>query len=224
MIPRALSDAKASDDCAILCNGPTLAQVPLAGIPCDTIGLNRSWELHASTYHCMLDPEHWQAYERITGRPASSIARLIVGACAEAPASAQKVVLLDDALYGIFGSGGIPRWCDYVFEDWLKHSPRAYACGCVTYFALQIAVALGYSTIYLIGLDQRNEHDDRGKFYASSPTPAHVFARQRELFGYVQGLIDCDRIPAEIINVELYEDASACRAFPRTTFAEAFGA
>lgn len=183
---------------AILCNGPTLADYNLAQIPMETIGLNRSWELLRSSYHVMADPEQWQAYERVA--PIGAIRNLYTGE--DGPETATRLRWLDSDR---------PRWSWWPFEL------GVYLCGCVTWAALQIAVGLGKTTIYLVGMDMQ-PREASGKFYGGE-WPRKAEAKQRELMGYAAGLLEPNGI--RLINVTP-PNLSRCRAFERMTFEEAF--
>jgi hypothetical protein len=45
----------AGQKCAILANGVTIEDFPVAEWPYVTIGINRSWEIVNSPYHCIID-------------------------------------------------------------------------------------------------------------------------------------------------------------------------
>ena len=192
---------------AILCNGPTLGDHAKAGnlkkLPCETIGLNRSWQVARSSYHVMIDPVQMEDYVRITKQPLSSIPNLYTGE--NGPPAATRLKVLDSTE---------PRFSFYPLElgVWL--------CGAVTWVALQLAVSFKRNPIYLIGLDLK-PRGTTGKFWGG-PWDPNAEARQRELFGYARGFLG--QTGVEIIHV-LYDkpEESKCWAFPKHRFDRVFG-
>lgn len=195
---------------AILCNGPSLADHPLNKIDCETMGLNRSWELQQSGRHVMLDPEQWEYFTRTTGKPLSELGHLYTSA--DGPGDT-KLRMMDS------------RHPRFSFEP-IKHG--VFSGRCVTWVALQLARSLGYDTIYMVGLDlstrtirSRQGHKELIKFYPTAHSPESLklgWARQRELFGYAAGLFTY--LGIEVYNVN---PKSECTAFPFRSFGECFG-
>lgn len=190
---------------AILCNGPSLEDHAKAGhlkhIPCETIGVNRSWEVARSSYHVMIDPAQWEDYRRITGHSAGEIPNLYTGQ--NGPDGATKLNILDTIE---------PRFSFYPVEM------GAWLCGSVTWVALQLAVWMRRNPIYFFGLDLQ-PRGCKGKFWGGTWDP-HSEARQRELFGYARGLLGPSGI--EMVNVVMIPEHSKCQAFPKKRFGEAF--
>lgn len=189
---------------AILCSGPSLAQHPLSKIPMETIGINSSWSLIKSSYHVMCDPLQWEHYTRTTNRNPSTITNLHTGQ--DGP-GVIKLKLLDTKR---------PRFSldPYNYGAWL--------CGTVTWVALQIAVAMKRSPIYLLGLDLHASPSGEHKIpNAPGKWTDKAQRRQLELFGYARGYL-VDGLGIDIINVEHSPDTSACWAFETQTFARAF--
>lgn len=189
----------------ILCNGPSLADHHDAGhlkrIPCETIGLNHSWELITSSYHVMVDPQQWQDYERITKLPISTIPNLYTGKIG--PASATRLDILDSVE---------PKFSFHPIDI------GAWLCGAVPWVALQLAVFFKRSPIYFFGLDLQ-PRGTKGKFWGGFWDPISE-PRQRELFGYARGLLG--RSGIEIINVVMKDSDTRCHAFPKKRFEQVF--
>lgn len=192
---------------AILCNGPSLADHPLHKIDCETMGLNRSWELISSTHHVMLDPDQFGEYKRQTGKEPSTITNLWTG---EDEPGKYRLRMMDTVE---------PR---FSYEP-LKHG--VFLCGSVTWVALQIARYLDYTTIYMLGLDlkervirSREGHTTKAKFYGGQ-APKRGWARQRELMGYAAGIFNYHGIKVYNINDS---NGSECWAFPFMRFDVAF--
>lgn len=195
---------------AILCNGPSLSDYPLNKIDCETMGLNRSWELQRSAYHVILDPEQWEYYRRTTGRPLSELGHLYT---AEDGPGDTKLRMMDS------------RHPRFSFEP-VNHG--VFSGRCVTWVALQLARSLGYDTIYMVGLDlctrkvrSRAGHKELIKFYPtehSAESMRLAWSRQRELFGYAAGLF-------QYLGIQVYNvnPKSECTAFLFKDFDECFG-
>jgi hypothetical protein len=190
---------------AILCNGPSLEDHANAGhlkaIPCETIGINRSWELMASSYHVMIDPLQWEMYERVTGQSISTLHNLYTGMIG--PESANCIEILDSVE---------PRFSFYPMEL------GAWLCGAVTWVALQLAVHWKKSPICFFGLDLK-PRGAKGKFWGGT-FPHVAECRQRELFGYAAGLLGHSGI--ELINVVMKDEDTKCHAFPKRKFEDVF--
>ena len=192
---------------AILCNGPSLSDHPLHKIDCETMGLNRSWKLIKSSHHVILDPEQWEYFQRETGRPLSDLGHLYTG---EDGPGDTKLRLMDS------------RHPRFSFEP-IRYG--AYSGRCVTWIGLQLALKLGYTTIYMLGLDlstrkirSRTNPKELVKFYGGETIPTVAWFRQRELFGYAAALFS-------YLGVECYNVSpkSECTAFPFASFDECFG-
>jgi len=194
---------------AILCNGHSLLDHAklslLQKIPCETIGINASWEVLTSSCHVMIDPLQWERYTRITGNNPSAIPNLYTGPIG--PKSAIHINILDTVE---------PKFSFNVTEF------GAWLCGSVAWVALQVAVSMRKSPIYFFGLDLQPRWvagELRGKFWGGI-WDTHAEARQRELFGYARGLLGHSGI--EIINVVINQNDTKCQAFPKRTFAQCF--
>jgi hypothetical protein len=190
---------------AILCNGPSLEDHAKVGhlkrIPCETIGVNRSWEVMGSSYHVMVDPEQWNMYKRVTGKDISTLHNLYTGMIG--PESAERIHILDSVE---------PRFSFYPIEF------GAWLCGAVTWVALQLAVYFKRNPIYFFGLDLQ-PRGTKGKFWGGTWDRISE-PRQRELFGYARGLLGQSGI--ELVNVVMDERDTRCHAFPKRKFEEVF--
>lgn len=197
---------------AILCNGPSLLDHANAGnllrIPCETIGVNRSWEVAGSSHHVMIDTNQWGYYKRIAGKGLETIPNLYTGkhytGGDKPPPSATHLNVLDTVE---------PRFSldPFGFGVWL--------CGTVTWVALQLAVFWKSNPVYFFGLDLM-PRGCNGKFWGGTWDP-HMEARQRELFGYARGYLG-GALGIELINVVINENHTRCHAFPKRRFAEVF--
>lgn len=190
----------------ILCNGPSLKDHFDAGnlkrIPCETIGVNRSWEVMRSSYHVMIDPAQWEMYKRVTGEDPSTIPNLYTGP--KGP-GAIKLTILDSVE---------PRF------SWEPIRYGAWLCGAVSWVALQLAVSFKRNPIYFIGLDLKRRGCD-GKFWGGTWDPI-AEPRQRELFGYAEGLLRKHHC-IDIFNICIRDEDTKCHAFRKVRFEEVFG-
>jgi len=197
---------------AILCNGNSLAEHARLGnlkrIPCDTMGLNRSWELHESTCHLMVDPPQWAFYREARGLDAvDGIPHLITST--NGPGKSQVRILGRNDTRRIFFS-----WEPFIYGAWL--------CGTVTWVALQLAVAMQANPIFFLGLDLQPKKvggELRGKFWGGT-WPESAEARQRELLGYAVAMLE--RCGVELVNVVVNPDDSRCESMLKRTFEHAF--
>ena len=133
---------------AILGNGRSLLDHDLSRITVPTIGLNRSWRLHGSTYFVCADYRHYcEAFDRMKHLFVSGFA------------SAEKwgVGTRVKALVG--GD----HWSDDLERGWvLCHTDGP---GSVLHASLQLAKWLGFQTAYLLGTDFHGPHFDGTEAY-----------------------------------------------------------
>lgn len=199
---------------AILCNGPSLLDHAEAGnllmIPCETIGVNRSWEVMNSSYHVMIDTDQWHMYRRVTGKPVDTIRNLFTGleytGGERPPAGATHLKILDTVE---------PRFS----LDPLGYG--AWLCGTVTWVALQLAVGhFKANPIYFFGLDLM-PRGSNGKFWGGT-WDINMEARQRELFGYARGWLG-GMLGIELVNVVLDPNKTRCHSLRKAKFEEVFG-
>lgn len=194
---------------AILCNGHSLVDHAEAGhlkkFPGETIGVNRSWEVHGASHHVMIDPLQWEMYERVTGQKITTIPNLYTSMIG--PEGANRIHILDTVE---------PRFSWYPIEY------GAWLCGAVPWVALQLAVYWKRNPIYFFGLDLQPRWKKghlAGKFWGGEWDIA-AEARQRELFGFARGLLGTSGI--EIVNVVMNPNDTKCHAFPKKKFEECF--
>ena len=190
---------------AILCNGPSLKDHAEAGnlkrLPCETIGVNRSWEVARSSYHVMIDPAQWEMYRRVTGESAAEIPNLFTGP--QGPGKTKLKVL--DSVEPRFS------WEPLNFGVWL--------CGAVSWVALQLAVSFQRNPIYIVGLDLK-PRGCNGKFWGGVWDPL-AEARQRELVGFAEGRLRPSGI--DIFNVVIKPEDTKCHAFRKLLIGEVIG-
>lgn len=193
---------------AILCNGNSLKDHADLGnldkIPCETIGLNRSWEVYQSDYQVMVDPPQWAWFREIRGVDAGeAIPNLVTSK--EGPGKIKLKILGRN-------DNDLVRW------SWDPYNIGVWLCGSVTWVALQFAVALKKNPIFFLGLDLQGR-GEKGKFWGGN-WPDNAEARQRELFGYAAGMLGTSGY--DLINVVIKPEDSKCESFPKKTFDESF--
>ena len=185
---------------AILGNGPSILDVDLNRIDCETIGLNRSWELIESKYHIMTDSNQWGMYQHITGNDPHNWSGLVTGG--NGPGATKVNIMQTDK----------PNWSMRPLDY------GAYLCGTVMYLALQLAVhAWRYRQIYLVGLDLE-PRGSSGKFWGGPWHPSNE-ARHREALAYASAILERE-LGVDVINAN---PKSKCRAFRTMPFDECFG-
>jgi hypothetical protein len=189
---------------AILCNGPSLARAPLNRIPCETIGLNRSWKLTRSSYHFMVDADQWNEYELETGLKASTLPRLHTPLAGPGESRFELVHVSE------------PKFSMLPFH-------AAYLYGLtVAYVALQFAVWWKRNPIYFLGLDLWDEMPPRlsnADKYRWQVRLLQKEAQQREAFGFARGFLDA--LGYQVFNV-CDDGKTHVRAFPVVTFEQAW--
>ncbi|HET9062808.1 MAG TPA: hypothetical protein VFO62_05920 [Candidatus Binatia bacterium] len=181
--------------CFVLGNGPSLTENPAEKIATRTvIGTNRSFEYVPSNYHVVIDQKCFEDY-------------------------GDKLARMEPAR--LFAPPGSP------FGRQPEHLGRRRGCpefswslNCVhwrfaPYAAIQIAVALGFSTIVLLGVDLC-EHEGRGHFF-DKPMGLELEPFQREAFGYIAGVA---RVSGDF-DVFTCSSITKLRAFPRISFERA---
>lgn len=180
---------------AILANGPSLIDHPLHRIACPTIGINQSRRFHDSTYHVAIDLDHFvkPGTDRMPGggwRP-------------------QDQGFLRPIADRLFTAGnGKPYGC--ILEPLNPTPPRAlgwswdltrgvYCHVSTVYVALQLAVWMGFESIYLLGVDlaPRMTADPQGRgavvhghCYPGHPMADGMEPAQREMFGYAAAQLE----------------------------------
>lgn len=165
-LPISAYDAKhAGEPVAILANGPSLLRHTLAEIPCRTIGLNRSWEKHRSTYHLTIEQAHEDAHPLV-------YAGLEALGCLFTMGEGWKYPGTVIPTYP-------PAWCKlHPFSRDLEAGAVIGwdGIGSVAYVALQLAVWMGFARVYYLGLDLGGDH-----FHGDWPA-SQTLASQNRLF------------------------------------------
>ena len=201
--------------CIILGNGPSLDMVDLERIDCPTIGLNASWLVHDSTYHCATDEWQFELYAKhrhINGWPNLFTADVDYGE-APTPKSCVRLNVLDHE--------GEAQWSDDLTEG-------VYICTTITWYALQLARWMGFDEIGLIGFDLRAAtvwtplpHEGNSKFSAHPKADAPFFEEtadtQNRLMGWARRRLEGQ---ARIVNLS---PISRCDTLEREKFGQAFG-
>ena len=192
---------------AILGNGSSILDVDLNKIDCDTIGLNRSWELFPQpTHHLMSDSNQWGMYQHIAKRDPKEFRGLVTPPKGPGQMTVNMV------------KSEKPKWSMH---------PRdfgVYLGGTVLYAALQLAVHLwDYTELYIVGLDlypKKAKHTDEpgsGKFWGG-PWHASTEAKHRESLGFAAAVLERELG----ITVWNLNPKSKCQAFDIKPFDEVF--
>lgn len=146
----------------ILCSGPTLAELDLKPLERRlTIGLNRSFmAYHPATYHCVMDHRLYELYK------------------AELEKS-RYLFTFEDRPFGIpiklLGAEGF----SWDLEEGI------YSGYTVSYYALQLAIYMGFKEIYFLGLDLRNFEKQTHFFGFDHHSDTHeefAFPKMRQSF------------------------------------------
>lgn len=133
---------------AILGNGASILNHDLSRIAIPTIGLNRSWRLHDSTYFVCADYRHYcKAFD--------AMSHLFVSGFASA--DKWSVGTRVKAL-----SGG-DHWSNDLETGWVL--AHADGPGSVLHASLQLARWLGFGRAYLLGTDFQGPHFDGTEAY-----------------------------------------------------------
>lgn len=141
---------------AILGNGPSLINVPVMRLKMTTIGVNRSWKLIGSPYHCIVDPIFVDEINQCTWKPAGTL----------------------------FSWSKYDVSCPDV--EWVKMHPKPsgwpikpegslYASSYSGPCATELALWMGANPIYLCGFDSI----DRGGNFDEKRV-SHVYGEQRD--------------------------------------------
>jgi hypothetical protein len=148
---------------ALLANGATLAQHDLSRLPCSTIGMNRSYDLHWSYYHVCLEKAHADR-DPVTYAAMARDGRLFVAG--EWPMGHVMPIL----------SEKVTRFSRDLEQGVVT---QIGDIGSVAFVAVQVAAYLGFRPLYFLGLDLGGDH-----FHGDWPASKKV-DRQRYLFRHV---------------------------------------
>ena len=190
-------DKHKGDKVALIGNGESVKKQRLGNIDCWTIGLNHAWELGEWDYLAMGDPGQLRDYEANVGR-LDQCKGLFTTHASGRKAGTRIVGLTSDIKYFSF---------DALRGFYLNNT--------ICSFGLQLAVWMGFTTIYLVGVDAQGGH-----FYGGREIPEQKFGNQRETYGLIAGIMRCQRPDVEIINLNIN---SAVRVFPKQRFEKVFG-
>jgi hypothetical protein len=182
---------------AILGNGPSLVDSLPFLEDIKTIGINASLDYLYSDYWVALDsPSVWRAgtqlytpkyfFTSTLPRPVLPHAKTIV-----IPSSFKKSIAWSDDLGKII-----------------------YPCRATVWFALQIAVWMGFDPIYIVGFDLHGPRP-KGHVLEGEVFPATAVQRQLQLMGYLKALLDSGRVDRKIYNCSI---DSLCTSLPYYSF------
>jgi hypothetical protein len=196
--------------CAIIANGPSLADHDLLRINCPTIGVNRSWERIASLYHCAVDPPQIEAIKKplkylftATGR--APLWDKIPGiGCIEVPGLNQRASLWKRLFH---------RRKYELGWSW-DLGKGAFYRG-TTYFALQVAAYIGFDKVFLIAVDLK-PRGGAGHFYPGHSMAPSMLKAQTEAFELAARKL---RGRVKVYNCNL---DSALTVFPKVHFEDVF--
>lgn len=135
----------AGEPCAVLGNGPTLADHGHRDIPCQIIGTNRSWTILPADYHIIAERKHFDVWKgmatTLVRGPLFTAGDMgLSERCHTIPLLRDGTTFSRDMEQGVVVSIG-----------------RA---GSVVFAAIQLAVYLGFGPIYLLGVDLYGDHFD----------------------------------------------------------------
>ena len=179
--------------CCIVGNGPSLKDVDLTAIDVPTFGVNRAWMVLECSYYVIGDKPQFEHYEMESGKHISNLWPLF--STKDGPRHSTRVRSL----------------CSTRRQFSLDLHEGVHLNNTVTVFAMQVAVWMGFATIFLVGVDCSGAHFDGG-----DDIPEKKFSNQREAYGYVAGFLAGTR---EIVNLS---PGTRVFAFPRRRFVEVF--
>ncbi len=195
-----LEKAHTGKGCVILANGPTLGHHDLTRIPkaVQTIGINRSYELKWSKIHVAIDKCNKQypgIYDKLGEehlfRPYHW------GDNAPGYSIPRTTSLFGLDLVGDGAAGGIG------------------GVGSAAYYALQVAVWLGFSKIWFLGLDLTNLHG-RGHFHDGKAQTEASLNNMNNLFITAKQQLAFHKKDVEILIAG--SPASKCSAFRKVPY------
>jgi hypothetical protein len=209
-------DRHPGEPVAILANGPSLTDHPLNRITCATIGINQSRRFHDSRYHVALDWDHFAAPG--TDRASDGSWR---------PQDLRHLEHLGDRLwtvgqkpYGVRLTSLNPPY-PHTFAWSEDLTAGVYSHVTAVYVALQVAVWMGFTRIYLLGVDlktrvyedpQGRNRVEHGHCYPGHPMNPSMEPQQREVFGFAAGWLAARRPD---VHVFVCNPAAMLGAFPK---------
>jgi len=188
--------------CILVANGESAKSADLTRVPRDgpnrvwTIGLNRAWELGDWDYHAMGDQRQFQFHEEMRG-----------------DCKALEPLFTTHASGRQIGTRIWGRTSDMKYFSF-DATEGFYLNNTITAYGFQLAVWMGFATIYLIGVDAKGRH-----FYGGDVIGAMKFANQRETLGLFAGILRERRPDINVVNLNI---DSHVRVFQKKRFAEVF--
>ncbi|MHA2390204.1 MAG: hypothetical protein ACXACW_15900 [Candidatus Hodarchaeales archaeon] len=190
------------ETCCLIANGPSIGDIDLNKINCVTFGLNSAWKYKDWTYYCLADTQQVDEYEKERGH-----------------ISTLKPLFTSNSY--LEGAVKIQAHASAVKKFSFDLTEGVYLNNTITCFAIQLAVWMGFKTIYIVGLDLRGDHygGPTTEQQVNCPCREKHFANHRETFGYIAGLFTGMNLDVEIINLN---PKSFCFAFPKQKFESVF--
>jgi hypothetical protein len=199
MIEKCIKDFKnlhGSKHVFIIASGPSLEGLDLS--PLDrrlTIGLNRSFMAYPNSYyHCVFDHRLYDLYP-------------------EELKKSRFLFTLEDRPFGIplkyLGADGF----SWDLEEGI------YSGYTISYFALQLAVYMGFKEIYFLGLDLANNPEKTHFFGKDFPSVSHdttAYPKMRDSFERI-----CPELKKKGIKVYNCSPVSTLECFPYISYEEA---
>lgn len=187
---------------AILANGPSLANYEFRGLNgrIDTLGMNASFMAHWATWHVAIERDQWDQFPGVY-REMHRQGKLFT-ICQNWPVGHTIKPFPVDL------RGEVP----FSFNLELGVVEGIESIGSVAYAALQLAVWMGYTTIFFLGLDL-GPVGKRGHFHGQAPADP-MMKHQNQLFH-----IAADELHGTPYVVQVVGE-SRCTAFPRASVAE----
>lgn len=180
----------------IMCSGPSLAELDLKPLERRlTIGLNRSFmAFHPATYHCVMDLRLYELYK-------------------DELSKSRYLFTFPERPFGIpitlLGADGF---------SW-DLAQGIYSGYTVSYYALQLAVYMGFEEIYFLGLDLKNKPKQThffGHDYHSEDHETTEFPKMRKGFESI-----APTLKERGIKVYNCSEESSLECFPYMSYAKA---
>jgi hypothetical protein len=184
---------------AILANGPSLANYDFGRLGMDTLGMNASFMAHWASWHVVVERDQFDQFPGVYREMGRQGTLFAIGAW---PVG-HRLKPFPEAL-----RGEVP----FSFDLELGVVEGIHPIGSVAYAALQLAVWMGYATIYFLGLDL-GPVGGEGHFHGKALADP-LMEHQNQLFH-----VASDELHGTP-HVVLVVGESRCTAFPRASVAE----
>jgi hypothetical protein len=152
-----IKDRHKNEQVILLGNGPTLWKYNSRELPYITIGLNVSWRFKRARYHCCLDESHVLDY--IAGRytPMCGYIMTVEAFKEHFETKPYTVMLLGEMplVPSIF------LWK----ESWRTHVSDGAFPYITGLFGIQLALYMGFTTLWLLGYDSSPERNWQHRYY-----------------------------------------------------------